>query len=97
MVIEAINTVQIHAVAGLAPSLRAPLGEIIDQLADAPGRLAYGVTRSQGDDDVWIVSGHWKSRSAMEAHFTHPALHGFLGLLECSEVSRIDFNIFHLS
>lgn len=83
--------------AGLAPDLRAPLGEILDQLVDAPRRLAYEVTRSQGDDDVWVVSGHWKSRSAMEPHFIHPALHGFLGLLECSAVSRIVFNIFHLS
>jgi len=94
MFIEAINTVQVHATSGRSDIVGAQLANMVETLRDTPGCLSYAITRSHLNVDVWIVSGHWESKEAMEVHFNHPALNDFTDLLACNVVRRIDFNTF---
>jgi len=94
MLIEAINTVQIHGIQGQSDAIGELLASKVDVLRGLSGCLSYTVTRSHFSTDLWIVSGHWESRSAMEAHFNHSALQDFIALLTCSTIKSIDFNSF---
>lgn len=94
MFIEAINTVQVRAYAGTSDALGIQLCAIVDALRATTECLAYALVRSHADDDLWIITGHWKCAEDMHAHFSNPRLNELMNLLYCRTVSRIDCNSF---
>jgi quinol monooxygenase YgiN len=88
----AINTVEVHAVSGQSDTVGVQLLEMVKTLRETSDCLSYSLVRSQEDADVWTVTGQWETPQAMQAHFSHPALDGFTGLLQCNVVRRIEFN-----
>lgn len=94
MFIEAISTIHIQSTPEHANKLGLQLKTIVGDIGSMPDCISYLVARCTLDGDVWVVSSHWHSRSAMEQHFTDPALRPFIDLLASRAVRRIEFNSF---
>ncbi|MDB6145713.1 MAG: antibiotic biosynthesis monooxygenase [Pseudomonas sp.] len=92
MSVAAINTVEVHAMFGQSDTVGVQLSEMVKTLRETSDCLSYSLMRSEHDAHVWIVTGHWETPEAMEAHFSHPALEGFSGMLQCNVVRRIEFS-----
>ena len=95
MSIEAISTVHVQA----APGHEATVGEVLQRMVAALEPHAacrhYEVLPSPAQSGLWLVTSHWQTRVAMEAHFTDPALSPLVGLLATRTVQRIHFDSFY--
>ncbi len=94
MLAVAINTVQIYAHHEDSNDLATSLSMTVKTLGGLPGCLLYSVGHSHTNVGLWIITGYWESRLAMEEHFKQPAMNYFMKLLTAYEVHRIDFNSF---
>lgn len=92
MLAAAISTVEVHAMFGRSEMVGVQLSKMVDTLRDTTDCLSYLLTCSEVDVHVWTLTGHWHSPQAMQAHFNHPAFNGFMALLHCYGVRRIEFN-----
>jgi quinol monooxygenase YgiN len=92
MLPAAISTVEVHAMFGKSESVGAQLSEMVETLRGGTDCLSYSLSRSEVDAHLWTITGHWHSPEAMQAHFNHPAFDGFMALLHCNGVRRIEFN-----
>lgn len=94
MFIEAISTIHIQAAPEHASDLGLRLENIVIEIGTLPDCLGYLVARCTIAPDLWVVSSHWTTLTAMERHFTDPALKPFIDLLASRAVRRIEFNSF---
>lgn len=74
MPITAINTVAIHGIPGQSAPLLARLEKLLDALQHNSGCATYGLTRSHGDDNTWIMTGYWYSAASLAEHLAMPCL-----------------------
>lgn len=95
MYTEAISTLHVHAAPGQQEQVGSTLRRLIETVAGLEHCLSYGVVRSRLDANVWIVSSHWQTDAAMQAHFADPSLNPLLELLGDRSVRRINFDSFY--
>jgi heme oxygenase (mycobilin-producing) len=96
MLAVAISTVEVHASFGKSETVGVQLFEMVEMLRDSSDCLSYLLSRDEVDGNLWIITAHWQSADAMQAHFKHPAFDGFMALLHRCLVRRIEFNSEHL-
>ncbi|MGI4841444.1 MAG: putative quinol monooxygenase [Janthinobacterium lividum] len=95
MYTESISTLHVHAVPGHEEQVGITLRRLIDRVATLDQCLHYEVVKCRLAADVWIVSSHWQTRAAMEAHFNDPSLNPLLELLGERAVRKISFDSFY--
>ncbi|WP_149086985.1 putative quinol monooxygenase [Pseudomonas prosekii] len=91
---EVNNTVQVQAAAGRSEELGKQLQKIVETLRELPGCDSYMVDRCPEDSNRWNVSARWQSEAAMQSHFYHPEVQGFIGLIDNRLANAVDFNTF---
>ncbi|MDB6141597.1 MAG: antibiotic biosynthesis monooxygenase [Pseudomonas sp.] len=92
MLVGAMNTIQVRAVPGRSGALGSRLEYIVGVLDKVSGCLSYSLSCSDADEDVWIVSGCWESKAAMEAHFLDPWMDALMDLAYCDVAISLRFN-----
>ncbi|MBV4455832.1 MULTISPECIES: putative quinol monooxygenase [Pseudomonas] len=88
----AFNTVHVRATAGRSTQLGERLQQIAQAIRTAPGCLGYTVQRDPFDPELWTVSGHWACVEQLNAHFSLPALQGFIELTGERLAQRLTFD-----
>lgn len=74
MSIMAVNTMEIRLHTGASACLEENLRHFVAGLGELPGCVAYSVTRSAVESDLWILSGHWRGEEQMISHFSDELL-----------------------
>ncbi|MFJ3485002.1 antibiotic biosynthesis monooxygenase family protein [Pseudomonas sp. NPDC090202] len=92
--IEAISIIEVYTVRGLANRLEAPLSALVSHLQNTAGSISYHAVQSPANSDLWVLTGQWESKKAMEDHYDHPALSGVMTLLGCNTVTRMSVSSF---
>lgn len=95
MYTETISTLHVHVMPGHEEQVGLTLRRLIDRVAILDQCLHYEVVKCRLAADVWIVSSHWQTKAAMEAHFNDPSLDPLLELLGERAVRRISFDSFY--
>jgi len=94
MFIEAISMVHVLAAPGHEDDIGGQLQRFVSGLVPTPHCCHYAVVRSYREPGMWLISSHWQTRAAMEAHFNEPALSTLVDLLATRTVQRISFDSF---
>ncbi|MNI58825.1 Antibiotic biosynthesis monooxygenase [compost metagenome] len=84
----------VRARAGRSTELGARLSALIEPTRSAPGCLSFSLQHSQGDPDLWLVSGFWTHQQAMTAYFATPTMQVFAELVQELVVDSLDFHTF---
>lgn len=84
----------VRARAGRSAELGLRLSALIEPSRAAPGCLNFALQHSQGDPQLWMVSGFWVSQHAMTAYFSTPAMEVFSELVQDLVVDHLDFHTF---
>jgi quinol monooxygenase YgiN len=88
------HLVYARASAGHSAQLGARLSTLIAQTSRTLGCLHFGLQRSVTEDDLWVISGLWTDKSAMNDWFASPELNIFADLMTERVVSSLDFQTF---
>lgn len=86
--------VTLRAGAGHSAQLGARLSTLIAPSSRAGGCLHFALQKSMTEDDVWVISGLWADKSAMNDWFTTAQLNIFSELVTERLVSTLDFQTF---
>ncbi|NUT78069.1 antibiotic biosynthesis monooxygenase [Pseudomonas sp. C1C7] len=84
----------VRARAGRSQELGVRLSALIEPSRAASGCLSFALQHSQGDPDLWLVSGFWANQQAMTAYFSTPAMEVFAELVQDLVVNSLDFHTF---
>ncbi|AWY40960.1 antibiotic biosynthesis monooxygenase [Pseudomonas putida] len=84
----------VRARAGRSQELGVRLSALIEPSRAAAGCLSFALQHSQGDPDLWLVSGFWVNQKAMTAYFSTPAMEVFAELVQDLVVNSLDFHTF---
>lgn len=84
----------VRARAGRSQELGVRLSALIEPSRAAAGCLSFALQHSQGDPDLWLVSGFWVNQQAMTAYFSTPAMEVFAELVQDLVVNSLDFHTF---
>jgi quinol monooxygenase YgiN len=84
----------VRARAGRSAQLGLLLSALIEPSRAAPGCLNFALQHSQGDPQLWLVSGFWVNQQAMTAYFSTPAMEVFAELVQDLVVDSLDFHTF---
>jgi quinol monooxygenase YgiN len=84
----------VRARAGRSAQLGVLLSALIEPSRVAPGCLNFALQHSQGDPQLWLVSGFWVNQQAMTAYFSTPAMEVFAELVQDLVVDSLDFHTF---
>lgn len=95
MFIEAISTVQVQAALGHEAAVGDVLQRMVAALEPHIACQHYRVMPCPATTGLWLISSHWRTRLAMEAHFCDPVLALLVGLLATRTVQRIHFDSFY--
>ncbi|MGY2258706.1 antibiotic biosynthesis monooxygenase family protein [Pseudomonas sp. SDO55104_S430] len=84
----------VRARAGRSQELGVRLSALIEPSRAASGCLSFALQHSQGDPDLWLVSGFWTNQQSMTAYFSTPAMEVFAELVQDLVVNSLDFHTF---
>jgi quinol monooxygenase YgiN len=88
------HLVYARASAGNSVQLGARLSILIAQTCKTAGCLHFALQRSMTEHDLWVISGLWADKSAMNDWFASPELNVFSELMSERVVSSLDFQTF---
>lgn len=88
------HLVYARASAGNSVQLGARLSTLIAQTSRTAGCLHFALQRSMTEQDLWVISGLWADKSAMNDWFASPELNVFAELMSERVVSSLDFQTF---
>lgn len=88
------HLVSLRASAGNSAHLGARLSTLIGTSSKAAGCLHFALQKSMTEEDVWLISGVWADKSAMNDWFAAPELNIFSELVTARLVNSLDFQTF---
>lgn len=94
VVTEAVSIIEVQLQNEASLSCASRLSSLATTLRNSPGCITYQALRSQTKKALWILTGFWESRQAMERHFGHPALRELIGLLGPDSVNKVSASAF---
>lgn len=88
------HLVSVRSSAGNSAQVGARLSALLAPARKAAGCIYFVLQQSLIEDDVWMISGSWADRSAMNDWFSNPELQVFADLVTERLVSSLDFQTF---
>ncbi|MFJ5298894.1 antibiotic biosynthesis monooxygenase family protein [Pseudomonas sp. NPDC088368] len=88
------HLVSLRASAGNSAQLGARLSALIGPTSRTAGCLSFTLQHSMTEPDIWVLSGTWADRSAMNDWFSAPELKIFSDLMVERLVRSLDFQTF---
>jgi quinol monooxygenase YgiN len=88
------HLVSLRASAGNSAQLGVRLSALIGPACGTAGCLHFALQQSMTEQDVWVISGLWADKSAMNDWFSAPELRVFSELMAERLIRSVDFQTF---